>query len=269
MIVASVILWHLFFLVSKSIVHSFNTVDHESQLHTTPQLCFACGVCVCACVQHFPVPLYGRQLCNMTSADRTTRLRVCVEIRWNCRWFSLAKFYGALWANSCHRAWCAPGRRISTSQRSAWSLFHIWSNYAVAGQGTAVSPFSSFLNNETFRLNVTRNLALHLWRKLLLYLFGNCWGKRPFSFQFSLKVNEPKCVYYGSQIYIDPCRIVCYVMMPYNCHCMVRMVALQRHKDRCCIGPRLWSSADSGKHFMFQTLLRMGIRPYPFSIVLA
>jgi heterodisulfide reductase subunit C len=33
-------------LVSKSIVRSFNTVGHESQLHTTPQLCFACGVCV-------------------------------------------------------------------------------------------------------------------------------------------------------------------------------------------------------------------------------
>jgi hypothetical protein len=34
-------------LVSKSIFHSFNTVRHESQLHTTPQMCFACGVCVC------------------------------------------------------------------------------------------------------------------------------------------------------------------------------------------------------------------------------
>jgi stress-induced morphogen len=104
-------------LVSKSIVRSFNTVRHESQLHATPQLCFVW--CVRACVQHFPVPLYSRQFCNMTSADRTKRLRECVEICWNCLWFSLDKLYGALLANSCHRARCTAGRLVSTSQRSA------------------------------------------------------------------------------------------------------------------------------------------------------
>jgi hypothetical protein len=75
-------------------------------------------------------------------------------------------------------------------------------------------------------------------------------------------------MYYGSMIYIDQCCIVCCVM-PHGCHSMVRTVALQRHIDCCCTGLQLWSSADSGKHFMFQTLPQNGIRPLPFSIVLA
>ena len=238
-------------------------------------LCVRC-VCVCVCVrvcvQHFPVPVYSRQFYDMTSADRTTRLRECVEIRWSCIWFSLDKLYGALWANSCHRARCAAGRLVSTSQRSAWSLFHIWSNDAVSVQGTAVSPLSSFLNNETFRLNGIRNFALHLWRKLLLYLFRIGWRERPFCFQFSLKVNVTSimklniCIVAAWFIltHNDPCCIMCYVT-PYNCHCMVRIAALQRHKDRCCIGTRFWSSADSGKYFMFQTLPQNGdTTPFPF-----
>jgi hypothetical protein len=87
MIDAVIFLWHV--LLSSQSVYSSHSVGHEPQLHTAPQLC--------ACVQHFPVPLCIRQFCW-----HDHNIGKLLRFYWNCLWFSLYELQGALWASSCY-----------------------------------------------------------------------------------------------------------------------------------------------------------------------